>query len=91
MEARQPGFERKAAFRKTQGAVLYAVFLGCVLVGIAGLVTLLVQVLVEGVPWLSVHLLTDYPSRHPEQARAEGRDIRDGLDHGADGGFHSAP
>ena len=68
METQHPGFERKAAFRKTQGAVIYVVFLGCVLVGIAGLVTLLVQVLVEGVPWLSVHLLTDYPSRHPEQA-----------------------
>ncbi len=68
MEAQHPGFERKAAFRKMQGAVIYVVFLGCVLVGIVGLVTLLVQVLVEGVPWLSVHLLTDYPSRHPEQA-----------------------
>ena len=62
------GFDRKPSFRKTQAAVLYVVFLGCVLVGIAGLVTLLAQVLAEGVPWLSWRLLTDYPSRHPEQA-----------------------
>ncbi|MDA1349928.1 MAG: phosphate ABC transporter permease PstA [Chloroflexi bacterium] len=55
-------------FRRTLGAAFYFVFLGTVLVGIVGLITLLAQILVEGVPWLSLHLLTDYPSRHPEQA-----------------------
>lgn len=68
MAAQSQSFNRKARLRKTQGAVFYVIFLGAVLVGIVGLVTLLVQVLIQGVPWLSLHLLTDYPSRHPEQA-----------------------
>ena len=68
MTAQTQSFDRKAKLRKTQGAVFYVIFLGAVLVGIVGLVTLLVQVLIQGVPWLSLHLLTDYPSRHPEQA-----------------------
>lgn len=68
MTAQSQSFDRKAKLRKTQGAVFYVIFLGAVLVGIVGLVTLLVQILIQGVPWLSLHLLTDYPSRHPEQA-----------------------
>ena len=68
MTAQAQSFDRKTKLRKTQGAVFYIIFLGAVLVGIVGLVTLLVQVLIQGVPWLSLHLLTDYPSRHPEQA-----------------------
>ena len=68
MTAQTQSFNRKAKLRKTQGTVFYIVFLGAVLVGIVGLVTLLVQILIQGVPWLSLHLLTDYPSRHPEQA-----------------------
>ena len=68
MTAKTQPFDRKAKLRKTQGAIFYVIFLGAVLVGIVGLITLLVQVLIQGVPWLSLHLLTDYPSRHPEQA-----------------------
>ena len=68
MQARAKGFNRRPMFRRTLGAAFYFVFLGTVLVGIVGLITLLAQILVEGVPWLSLHLLTDYPSRHPEQA-----------------------
>ena len=68
MTTKTQPFDRKAKLRKTQGAIFYVVFLGAVLVGIVGLITLLVQVLIQGVPWLSLHLLTDYPSRHPEQA-----------------------
>ena len=68
MQTEPQVFQRKPALRKTQGAIFYMLFLACVLVGIIGLVTLLAQVLVEGLPWLSWHLLTDYPSRHPEEA-----------------------
>jgi phosphate transport system permease protein len=50
------------------GGVFYGLFLLAILVGILGLIVLLVQILVEGVPWLSLHLFTNYPSRHPEQA-----------------------
>ena len=68
MTTKTQTFNRKAKLRKTQGAIFYVIFLGAVLVGIVGLITLLVQILIQGVPWLSLHLLTDYPSRHPEQA-----------------------
>ena len=48
--------------------MFYVIFLMAVCVGIIGLVVLLARILVEGIPWLSLHLFTDYPSRHPEQA-----------------------
>ena len=43
-------------------------FLLAVLVGIAGLVTLMAQVAIEGIPWMSVHLFTNYPAPSPEEA-----------------------
>jgi phosphate transport system permease protein len=61
-------FNRRLAFRKGIGGVFYLLFLGAVLIGILGLITLLAQVLIEGIPWLSWHFVTDYPSRHPEEA-----------------------
>ena len=61
-------FRRRLALRKGIGGVFHALFLLAILVGILGLVTLLVQVLVQGLPWLSWHFLTNYPSRHPEIA-----------------------
>ena len=54
--------------RKLVGTAAYMLFLMAVMVGIVGLITLLVQVLVEGLPWLSPHFLTSYSSRHPEEA-----------------------
>lgn len=54
--------------RKRIGAAAYVVFILAILVGLAGLASLLVRVLWEGVPWLSWHFITDYPSRFPEQA-----------------------
>ena len=56
------------AFRKTLGAVAYVVFLAAVVVGVGGLAVLLIQVFVEGAPWLSWDFLSNYPSRFPEQA-----------------------
>ena len=61
-------FNRRLAFRRGVGRAFYIAFLSAVLIGIAALLTLLGQVLVEGVPWLSWHFLTDFPSRHPEEA-----------------------
>ena len=58
----------RLAVRKRIGAAAYAVFILAILVGLAGLASLLVRVLWEGVPWLSWHFITDYPSRFPEQA-----------------------
>lgn len=36
--------------------------------GIVGLLALLYEVLTTGLPWLNWQFLTDYPSRHPEEA-----------------------
>ena len=61
-------FQPRHGLRKGTGTAIYVALLAAVLVGIMGLVVLLSQVLYQGVPWLSWHLLADYPSRHPEQA-----------------------
>lgn len=61
-------FQPRRGLRKGTGTAIYVALLAAVLVGIMGLVVLLSQVLYQGVPWLSWHLLADYPSRHPEQA-----------------------
>ncbi len=55
-------------FRKTLGAFFYTIFLLSVCVGIIGLAVLLFDVLTKGIPWLSWHFITEYPSRHPEEA-----------------------
>ena len=61
-------FNPRLAMRKRVGAIYLGLFLTAVLIGILGLLVLVAQVLWEGVPWLSLHFLTDYPSRFPEQA-----------------------
>lgn len=58
----------RLAARKRVGAIAYVVFIAAILLGLTGLATLLVRVLWEGIPWLSLHFITDYPSRFPEQA-----------------------
>ena len=50
------------------GKVSYIVFLLSVFVGIVGLVLLLFEVFTKGIPWVSWHFITDYPSRHPDEA-----------------------
>ena len=54
--------------RKLIGGFAYVLFLLAIFVGLAGLASLLIRVLWEGAPWLSLHFITDYPSRFPEQA-----------------------
>ena len=54
--------------RRTIGGVVYGLFLLSVCVGIVGLLALLYEVLTTGLPWLNWQFLTDYPSRHPEEA-----------------------
>ncbi len=61
-------FDPRLHFRKQVGVLIYFALLAAVLVGIVGLIILLVQVLVEGVPWLSWGFVDNFPSRHPEQA-----------------------
>jgi len=58
----------RRTYRKFVGGVFYGLFLFSVFVGIIGLVTLLYEVLSNGIPWLNWQFVTDYPSRHPEEA-----------------------
>ena len=61
-------FNPRLSRRKTIGGVYYVVFLGAVLVGVTGLAVLIVEIMVEGLPWLDFQFLTSYMSRKPELA-----------------------
>ena len=63
-----PVYSQNLAQRKIVGAVAYVVFLTAVIIGVGGLVVLLAQVFIEGIPWLSWDFLTNYPSRKAELA-----------------------
>ena len=68
MAAWSERFKPRLAQRKRLGAVFYVLFILAILVGVLGLVALLAQVLWQGLPWLSWGLVSNYPSRFPEQA-----------------------
>ncbi|MDA1035484.1 MAG: phosphate ABC transporter permease PstA [Chloroflexi bacterium] len=61
-------FNPRIASRRRRGIVLLALFVLAVVVGVLGLVSLLAQILWEGAPSLSLHFLTGFPSRFPDQA-----------------------
>ena len=61
-------FDPRLAFRKSVGTLFVGLFLLALCIGLAGLIILIIQVLIEGVPWLSWTLLSSYQSRFPEQA-----------------------
>ena len=68
MQVNRTHMSPRRRLRKTLGAFFYTIFLLSVCVGIIGLAVLLFDVLTKGIPWLSWHFITDYPSRHPEEA-----------------------
>ncbi len=65
---RADSFSPRLPLRKALGRLFYLLFFASILVSIAGLVTLVAQVTMEGLPWLDWGFLTSYPSRFPEQA-----------------------
>ena len=48
--------------------IFLGVFVAAILIGVAGLLTLLIDTLIDGLPWLTWHFLTSYASRKPEEA-----------------------
>lgn len=66
--AHSEDFDPKLAFRRRMGTAIFFALLAAVLVGIIALLILLVQVVIQGAPWLSWHFVNDFPSRHPEEA-----------------------
>ena len=61
-------FSRSKFTRSLIGKIFYSLFFVAILTSIGGLTILLFQVFSDGLPWLSLDLLWNYPSRHPEQA-----------------------
>ena len=61
-------FSRSKFTRSLMGKIFYSLFFVAILTSIGGLTILLFQVFSDGLPWLSIDLLWNYPSRHPEQA-----------------------
>ena len=59
---------RQVGRRRAISSIMRFVFMAATLAGLAALAVLLWTVLQRGLPWLSWHLITDMPSRKPEQA-----------------------
>lgn len=54
--------------RKIRDAVFYGLFLGSIIVGIGALAVLLIDILTDGLPWLTFDFVTSYPSRHADES-----------------------
>ncbi|MFN3308772.1 MAG: phosphate ABC transporter permease PstA [Anaerolineales bacterium] len=61
-------FEQELAFRQRKGKILEILALFSILLGIVVLLTLLVDVFLDGYPWLSPRLFTEFPSRFPQKS-----------------------
>ncbi len=61
-------FNYRLAWRKGVGTLVYWLFLFSVLIGIVGLATLLLQILIEGIPWLRWGFITNYPAPRAGEA-----------------------
>ena len=61
-------FDRRINNRKTTGVVLNVILIITLVIALTGLIALLAEVLIKGLPWVSKNLIVNYPSRHPEQA-----------------------
>ena len=62
---RKHGREKSHIFREVRDKTFYISFLVAVIIGIAGLSALLVDVLMDGLPYLNWKFLTTYASRKP--------------------------
>jgi phosphate transport system permease protein len=61
-------FRSRLAYRRMVGKVAAVLFLLSTLVGIVALAVLLLDVLLDGLPYLSLSFLDNYPSRFPDRA-----------------------
>ena len=64
-------FDERVGSRRRAGTIMAAVLFAATFFGIVVLLTLLVDVVVTGAPWLSGDFLTNYPSRFAERARVK--------------------
>jgi phosphate transport system permease protein len=68
MDSEDLRFQRRVGQRRLLGFIFYLACILALFLALASLITLLISVLVDGLPWLSWHFLNNYPSRHPEVA-----------------------
>ncbi len=68
MKAPATRFNPRLEQRHRIGSLFYGLFVISIGVGIVGLVVLILQVLVRGLPWLSWSFITSYPAPDPSQA-----------------------
>ncbi|RMF55218.1 MAG: phosphate ABC transporter permease PstA [Bacteroidetes bacterium] len=61
-------FEPRLDRRRRVGTVMLVLFFLATVFGLVVLLTLLVDVVVKGLPWLDADFLTSFPSRNPEEA-----------------------
>ena len=61
-------FNPKISTRRIWGQIWYSLFLLAILIGVIGLTILIIRILFQGIPWLSITFLTEFPSRFPERA-----------------------
>ncbi len=61
-------FLNKGIRRKAKGALLYVACLIMAMMGLASLMTLLSDLLVDAIPWLNIRFLTSLPSHSPKEA-----------------------
>ena len=61
-------FHRSLRGRRLLGNVAVVVFLGSTFIGLATLAALIIDVLIDGLPWLDWDFLSTYPSRRPPDA-----------------------
>ena len=61
-------FHRNIKRRQNVGKLFYIILLLFSLIGLIGLSALLIQILRDGLPYLTTNLILNYPSRHIDQA-----------------------
>ena len=61
-------FEKRLARRQRAGRAFQVICLGAISLGLLMLAVLLVDVVIDGLPWLRPQLVTEFPSRFPEKA-----------------------
>ena len=64
----QPHFRENIKKRHTIGRVFYFLLLMCLIISFLALITLIVDLAIEGLPWIRPQLFTNYHSRKPEEA-----------------------
>ncbi len=61
-------FHRSLRGRRLVGKFAVIIFLFSTFIGLATLAALIIDVLIDGIPWIDWDFLSTYPSRHPEDA-----------------------